>query len=74
MRPANLPSEPKKSFIYNKIRCVAEPNEPKQPKDLKQPRPTAESINRLKTIHRLASFRHSPRIAPTRPHMRVLYT
>jgi hypothetical protein len=77
MGPANLPSEPKKSFIYNKTWPVAEPNEPNQPKD---PKPVTESINRLKTIHRLASFRHSPiRIGspsspPTRLHMRVLYT
>jgi hypothetical protein len=43
---AQLAFEPKKSFIYNKIRLVADPNEPKEPNG--------------KQSHRLASFRHSP--------------
>ena len=47
----------KKSFICNKIRLLAGPNEPKEPKP---PKPGAEPVNRLKTIHQLASFRHSP--------------
>ncbi len=38
--------EPKKSFICNKLRFAADPNEPKEPNE--------------KQRHRLASFRHSP--------------
>jgi hypothetical protein len=38
IRPANLLSEPKKSFIYNKIRPAVEPNEPNEPKDVKPPK------------------------------------
>ena len=41
-----LAFEPKKSFIYNKTRLVADPNEPKEPNE--------------KQSHRLASFCHSP--------------
>ena len=36
MEHANLGSEPKKSFIYNKIGLGAEPNEPNEPKEPNQ--------------------------------------
>jgi hypothetical protein len=43
---AEFALEPKKSFICNKIRLLADPNEPKEPNH--------------KQSHRLASFCHSP--------------
>ena len=43
---AEFASEPKKSFICNKIRLLADPDEPKEPNQ--------------KQSHRLASFCHSP--------------
>src|SRR5674476_936129 len=36
LQPAHLGSEPKKSFIYNKFKLGAEPNEPKEPKEPNQ--------------------------------------
>ena len=45
MEYANLGSEPKKSFIYNKIGLGAEPNEPNEPKEPNQVTHTASIPN-----------------------------